>query len=59
MTTHTSETSTGRALRPPRAGRSNGQWAVDGRDPLNANEAWKQEDGGNRRHGSGECDGSG
>ncbi len=46
MTTHTSETSTGRALRPPRAGRSNGQWAVDGRDPLNANEAWKQEDGG-------------
>ena len=46
MTTHTSETSTGRALRPPRAGRSNGQWAVDGREPLNANEAWKQEDGG-------------
>ena len=46
MTTHPSETSTGRALRPPRAGRSNGQWAVDGREPLNANEAWKQEDGG-------------
>ncbi len=46
MTTPTTETSTGRALRPPRAGRSNGQWALDGRDPLNANEAWKQEDGG-------------
>ncbi|WP_158862166.1 nitrite/sulfite reductase [Leifsonia sp. AG29] len=26
--------------------RPNGQWAVDGRAPLNANEAWKQEDGG-------------
>ena len=46
MTTHPSDTTTGRALRPPRAGRSNGQWAVDGREPLNANEAWKQEDGG-------------
>src|SRR6476620_762210 len=46
MTTPTTETSAGRALRPPRAGRSNGQWAVDGREPLNANEAWKQEDGG-------------
>ena len=46
MTTPTTETSTGRALRPPRAGRSNGQWAVDGREPLNANEAWKQEDDG-------------
>ena len=46
MTTHPSDTTTGRALRPPRAGRSNGQWAVDGREPLNANEVWKQEDGG-------------
>jgi sulfite reductase (ferredoxin) len=46
MTTPTTETSTGRALRPPRAGRSHGQWALDGREPLNANEAWKQEDGG-------------
>lgn len=35
-----------RALRPPRTGRSNGQWAVDGQDPLNANEVWKQEEGG-------------
>lgn len=35
-----------RALRPPRPGRSNGQWAVDGRAPLNANEEWKQEEGG-------------
>ena len=39
MTTHPTETTTARALRPPRAGRSNGQWAVDGRDPLNPNEA--------------------
>ncbi|MFQ6170637.1 nitrite/sulfite reductase [Oryzobacter sp. R7] len=46
MTTNTADTATGRALRPPRAGRSNGQWAVDGREPLNANEVWKQEDGG-------------
>ena len=46
MTTPTTEASTGRALRPPRAGRSNGQWAVDGTEPLNANEVWKQEDGG-------------
>ena len=34
------------ATRPPRAGRSNGQWKVDGTEPLNANETWKQEDGG-------------
>ena len=34
------------AARPPRADRSNGQWKVDGQGPLNANEAWKQEDGG-------------
>ncbi len=31
---------------PARAPRSNGQWAVDGRTPLNSNEAWKQQDGG-------------
>ncbi len=46
MTTHTTDATTGRALRPPRSGRSNGQWAVDGPEPLNANEAWKQRDGG-------------
>jgi sulfite reductase (ferredoxin) len=34
------------AARPPRADRSNGQWNVDGQDPLNANEVWKQEEGG-------------
>ena len=32
--------------RPPRAGRSNGQWKVGGTEPLNANETWKQEEGG-------------
>jgi sulfite reductase (ferredoxin) len=38
---------TGRpAARPPRADRSNGQWKVDGPAPLNANESWKQEEGG-------------
>lgn len=31
---------------PARAPRSNGQWAVDGREPLNANEVFKQEDDG-------------
>ncbi len=31
------------AVRPPRAGRSNGQWKVDGTEPLNANEVFKQE----------------
>lgn len=36
----------GRTLRPPRTGRSNGQWAVDGREPLNPNEAFKAEDNG-------------
>jgi sulfite reductase (ferredoxin) len=35
-----------RPVRPPRADRSNGQWKVDGRAPLNGNEEWKQEDGG-------------
>ena len=34
------------ATRPPRADRSNGQWRVDGQAPLNANEVWKQEEGG-------------
>ena len=34
------------AARPPRGDRSNGQWKVDGQDPLNANEVWKQEEGG-------------
>lgn len=33
----------GRDLRPPRSGRSNGQWLVDGRTPLNPNEAFKQD----------------
>ena len=46
-----SETSThvdaARPARPPRpASRPNGQWKVDGTAPLNANEVWKQEDGG-------------
>ena len=31
-----------RPVRPPRAGRSNGQWAVDGRKPLNPTEEVKQ-----------------
>ena len=34
MSTHTTDSTTARALRPPRAGRSNGQWAVDGRAAL-------------------------
>jgi sulfite reductase (ferredoxin) len=33
-------------VRPSRADRSNGQWAVDGRVPLNHNEAFKAEGGG-------------
>ncbi len=34
-------------VRPARgANKPNGQWKVDGTAPLNANEAWKQEDGG-------------
>lgn len=32
--------------RPARAPRPNGQWAVDGKAPLNPNEVWKQEDDG-------------
>lgn len=35
-----------RPVRGPREGRSNGQWRVEGREPLNANEVWKQQDGG-------------
>jgi len=36
-----------RAGRPPRpASRPNGQWKVDGTEPLNGNEAWKQVDNG-------------
>ena len=34
---------TERALRGPREGRSNGQWAVDGHEPLNGNEVFKAE----------------
>ena len=33
-------------VRPPRAGRSNGQWKVDGTEPLNANEVLKAADNG-------------
>jgi sulfite reductase (ferredoxin) len=33
--------------RPPRpSSKPNGQWKIDGTAPLNANEEWKQEDGG-------------
>lgn len=35
----------GRPARPG-ANRPNGQWKVDGTEPLNANEQWKQDDGG-------------
>ncbi|TFD55254.1 nitrite/sulfite reductase [Cryobacterium frigoriphilum] len=35
------------AVRPPRpSGRPNGQWKIDGPEPLNGNEVWKQEDNG-------------
>lgn len=34
-------------VRPPRpSSKPNGQWKVDGTTPLNANEEWKQQDGG-------------
>ena len=46
MSTHTTDSTTARALRPPRAGHSNGQWAVDGRAALNANEEMKAAGGG-------------
>ena len=38
-------TRTERALRAPRTDRSNGQWAVDGREPLNGNEEFKAASG--------------
>lgn len=41
------ESSHAAVARPPRASnRPNGQWKVDGTEPLNANEQWKQEDSG-------------
>ncbi|QAY72718.1 nitrite/sulfite reductase [Agromyces protaetiae] len=43
---HTAATA-GNRVRPARpSAKPNGQWKVDGTEPLNANEAWKQEDGG-------------
>ncbi|YAL84158.1 nitrite/sulfite reductase [Dermacoccaceae bacterium W4C1] len=45
MTTSADTTASGR-VRPPRANRSNGQWAVDGRAPLNHNEEFKAQAGG-------------
>ncbi|MEZ5087156.1 MAG: nitrite/sulfite reductase [Tessaracoccus sp.] len=42
----TSATPTGARVRPPREGRSNGQWLVDGTKPLNANEEFKAADNG-------------
>ncbi|MBR7743428.1 nitrite/sulfite reductase [Phycicoccus sp. BSK3Z-2] len=38
----TTSTASSRTLRAPRGGRPNGQWAVDGRAPLNGNEEMKQ-----------------
>ena len=35
-----------RTVRPPRAGRSNGQWKVDGSAPLNPTEEFKADDNG-------------
>ncbi len=37
---------TGARVRPPREGRSNGQWLVDGQTPLNPNEVFKAADNG-------------
>lgn len=42
----THPTPAGARVRPPREGRSNGQWLVDGRAPLNANEEFKAADDG-------------
>ncbi len=47
----TSETQTraerpARGARPPRQSKPNGQWKIDGTTPLNANEEWKQQEGG-------------
>jgi sulfite reductase (ferredoxin) len=44
--TEASAPATARPVRPPREGRSNGQWKIDGPEPLNANEVWKQQEGG-------------
>jgi Sulfite reductase, beta subunit (hemoprotein) len=40
------ELSPARTVRPPRAGKPNGQWKVDGTEPLNGNEELKQADDG-------------
>lgn len=39
-------TSTPERVRPSKSNRSNGQWSVDGHEPLNANEVFKQADNG-------------
>ncbi|MFC2473913.1 MAG: nitrite/sulfite reductase, partial [Actinomyces sp.] len=39
----TTVTPPARTVRPPRKAQSNGQWALDGRKPLNDNEAFKQD----------------
>ena len=47
MTTTARHSHTSHAeVRPPAEGRSNGQWAIDGRTPLNAAEAVKAEENG-------------
>ncbi|MGA7207130.1 MAG: nitrite/sulfite reductase, partial [Specibacter sp.] len=40
------ETAPARPARTRPAAKPHGQWKVDGTAPLNANEVWKQEDGG-------------
>lgn len=43
----TANTAATRPARPPRpASKPHGQWKIDGTTPLNANEEWKQQDGG-------------
>jgi len=42
-TAPTSENAAPARVRPPRAARPNGQWKVDGTEPLNHNEVFKQE----------------
>src|SRR5664280_1978924 len=42
----TTDSPAARPVRPPRAGTSNGQWALDGHAPLNANEIFKAADNG-------------
>ncbi|ABY24346.1 ferredoxin--nitrite reductase [Renibacterium salmoninarum ATCC 33209] len=45
--TQTAADPSARTSRPARpAAKPHGQWKVDGTEPLNANETWKQEDGG-------------